>query len=310
VDIARLEITLSRQGSAMTKEGWFIHLPGNAPKGPFDTSTMEDYAHNGMINGETRISNDNYTKGRVVEAKRIARFFNIFSNVTEKNALTVYESAMNPPPVVSALTRREEDVAGIGRFMADGQDPTMICKLAERVDGICTPGENALYMAVQQRPIANFSPDAVVLTNRRVIIFRQKILGRLNFIDVPWLNVADVHLAEDIIGSTISVKGMNGHVEQISFLPKSQARKIYRIAQDMEEKMVELRRERSMEERRAGAANVIVNNDLGQLVNHSLGNHSNSDPVAALQTLKSMLESGLISQEEFDRKKSQILERM
>lgn len=188
--------------------------------------------------------------------------------------------------------------------MADGQDPAMICKLAERVDGICTADENALYMAVQQRPIANFSPDAVVLTNRRAVIFRQKILGRLQFVDVPWLNVADVHMSEDILGSTVSIRGLNGHVEQVSFLPKAQARKIYRIAQDMEEKMVELRRERAMEEKRAGAMNVTVNNDLGGLASNLPRKATGDDPVTALKSLKSMLDAGLIDQGEYDAKKS------
>ncbi len=295
----------------MSHDGWFIHTTSNKPerKGPFETSVMEDYAHNQMINADTKISHGQYTKGRVVEAKRIARFFNIFANVTEKNALTVAESAASSPPIISAISKREEEVAGIGRFMSDGQDPAMICKLAERVDGICTSGENALYMAVQQRPIANFSPDAVVLTNRRAIIFRQKMLGRLQFVDVPWINVVDVHMAEDVLGATISIRGQNGHVESVSYLPKPQARKVYRIAQDMEEKMVELRRERAMEEKRAGATNVTVNNELGNLAKLNQ-NDSSSDPLTVLKALKTMLDSGLIEQEEYDLKKSQILERM
>ena len=161
-------------------------------------------------------------------------------------------------------------------------------------------------MAIQQKPIANFSPDAVVLTNRRAIIFRQKVLGRLQFIDVLWKDVGDVHFAENIVGSTISIRGINGHVEKIDFLPKPQARKIYRIAQDMEEKMVEYRRDRAMEERRAGAANVIVNNDLAALTN----NASAGDDLEKLSKLKQMLDQGLISQPEFDEKKREILNRM
>ena len=295
----------------MANDGWYVHPPGNSErKGRFETPEMEDFAHNQMISAETRISHPRHTKGRIVDARRIARFFNIFSNITEENALTVYQSASKPPPVVSAISKRDEDVAGIGRFMADGQDPAMICKLAERVDGICTSEENALYMAVQQRPIANFSPDAVVLTNRRAIVFRQKVLGRLEFVDVPWLNVADVHLTEDMLGSTISLRGMNGHVQEVSYLPKTQARKVYRIAQDMEEKMVEVRRERSMEEKRAGATNVTVNNDLGNLANIPPEQGTSGDPLAALQSLKGMLDVGLITDEEYNSKKTQILDRM
>lgn len=298
--------------SNTTKDGWFIHPPGkNNTSGPFDTKAMEDHAHNGVILPNSRISHQRYTKGKIVEARRIARFFNIFASVSEETTLTVSEQSAKPT-ALSSIAKREEDVAGIGRFMADGQDPAMICKLTERVDGICTAEEHALYMAVQQRPIANFSPDAVVLTNRRAIIFRQKVLGRLQFVDVNWLNVSDVHLTEDILGSTISVRGLNGHTEELSYLPKDQARKIYRIAQDMEEKMVELRRERSMEEKRAIATNVTVNNDLGNLPQPPPPPPSNAadDPAEVLKTLKSMLDAGLIEQEEYNAKKTEILSRM
>ena len=241
----------------MSKDGWFITLPGYAEKkGPYDTSVMEDFAANGMLSANSKISHHRYTKGRVVEARRIARFFNIFSKVSEEDeshtekGLILGNASDETPPIVAAISKKEDDVGGIGRYMADGQDPSMIIKLVERVDGICTVNEKALYMAVQQRPVANFSPDAVVLTNRRAIIFRQKVLGRLQFVDVPWINVGDVHVSENIIGSTISIRGLNGHTEHVDYLPKPQARKIYRIAQEMEEKMVELRRERNMEEKR------------------------------------------------------------
>lgn len=61
-------------------------------------------------------------------------------------------------------------------------------------------------------------------------------------------------------------------MEEVSYLPKAQARKIYRIAQDMEDKMVELRRERALEETRAGATNVTVTTNLAILPTISLGN--------------------------------------
>lgn len=306
-------------------EGWLIHVVSDEGeqglKGPYETIMMEDFARQGVIVAETKISHHRYTKGRTVEARRIARFFNIFANVAETTELSVRVAGNQLAPVNLGLTERseEQEVGGIGRFMADGQDPSMICKLAERVDSICTRDEHPLYMAVQQRPMMNVSPDAIVLTNRRVIIFRQKVLGRLQFVDVLWLNVADVHMAEDMLGATISIRGINDKLEQISHLPKSQARKIYRIAQDMEEKMVEVRRERAMEERRAGAMNVTVNNDLSEVVKlatsgihtgHHADTSASDDPLKLLKSLKAMLDGDLISQDEYDQKKKQILERM
>lgn len=289
---------------------WYIHRQDgrDKEKGPYSTPEMEDFARQDVIGLSTLISSEKYTRGKVVEARRIGRFFNIFSGVAETTALTTVDrDQFSSPPM--KLEERDEEVGGIGRFMADGQDPTMVIKLVQRVQGICTKEEQCLYMAIQQKPVVNLAPDAVVLTNRRVIIFRQKVLGRLDFIDVTWLNVADIHLREDILGSTIYVAGLNGHAEQISHLPKPQARKIYRLAQDMEEKMVDLRRTREMEERKAGATQITVNNDLGSLAS-PISPTPVADPVKSLQSLKDLLDAGLIEQSEYDAKKREILSRM
>jgi predicted RNA-binding Zn-ribbon protein involved in translation (DUF1610 family) len=72
---------------------------------------------------------------------------------------------VQPKPVDSELSR----------FMADGQSAAMITKLLDRVKQICTSTEDILYMAVQQKPAVNLSPDAIVLTSKRAIIFRQKL---------------------------------------------------------------------------------------------------------------------------------------
>ncbi len=72
--------------------------------------------------------------------------------------------------------------------------------------------------------------------------------------------------------------------------------------------MVEFRRDRAMEERRAGAANVVVNNDIGGPVRNEEAKTEND--LAKLANLKQMLEQGLIEQHEFDAKKRDILDRM
>ena len=193
-------------------------------------------------------------------------------------------------------------------FMSDGQDPKMVARLLERVKGICMSDENPLYMAVQQRPIANFSPDAVVLTNRRFVIFQQKLLGRLTFRDFPWRDVKDVHLKEDLIGSTITVRALNGIGIQMEWLPKDQARKVYRIAQEQEENAHQHRRDLLLEEKRATAANTIINTSVHAPAATPVT--VNEDPMQKLSKLKQMLEAGLIEQSEYDATKARILQQM
>lgn len=201
------------------------------------------------------------------------------------------------PPVDSELTR----------FMADGQSASMIAKLLDRVKQICTSTEEILYMAVQQKPIANLSPDAIVLTTRRAIVFRQKMLGTMEFVDVAWAQIANVHVKENLIGATVFITGSNGHTESVDYLPKDQARKVYRHGQEMEEKMVEWRRQRKMEEDRNAADQVIVNTAVATPAPAAPSNAPVEDPVQRLGKLKAMLDAGLIEQSEFDAAKAKIL---
>ena len=190
----------------------------------------------------------------------------------------------------------------ISRFVSDGQPVKVVTKLLGRVDEICTDEEVPEYAAVQHLP-GVLSPDAIVLTNRRVIIFRAKSLGRMNLVDVPWLKVSNIHIKEGIVGASIIVAAMDGRSETIDHLPKKQARCIYRVGQQREEEAIERRRSRKMEEERNAAGGVVVNAAIGQPAAPT----PTSDLTSRLKQLKEMLDADLISQEEFDAKKAEML---
>ncbi|QDT05732.1 hypothetical protein K227x_41350 [Rubripirellula lacrimiformis] len=192
----------------------------------------------------------------------------------------------------------------ISRFISDGQQPKVVAKLLGRVDEICTSNETPEYAAVQHLP-GVLSPDAIVLTNRRVIIFRAKALGRMNMVDVPWMDIADIHIKEGVVGATLSVRGANGHTEVIDHLPKKQARCVYRVGQEREQEMREFRRVRKMEEDRNAAGGVVVNTSFA--APPSPYPTPANDLTSRLGQLKQMLDADLISQSEFETKKAEIL---
>jgi hypothetical protein len=150
----------------------------------------------------------------------------------------------------------------------------------------------------------------MVLTNRRLIIFRQKVLGRMEFEDLIWLNVADVHMKENLLGATLTVRAMNGVTREIDHIPKQQARRVYRIAQEQEEAVHEARRQRAMEEDRNRAGHVVVQNAIAPPLAPMQSTTGGDDPLASLSKLKQMLDAGLITQQEFDAKKAELLSRM
>lgn len=211
------------------------------------------------------------------------------------------------PPVLA-----EPANSSLANFAGDGQDTSMVAKLLDRVNQICMSHEKPLYMAIQQRPVANFSPDAVVLTTHRLMMVQQKILGRMNFIDFPWREVKDIHVKENVISATISFVSMNGIRRSMDWLPKDQARKVYRIAQEQEENAHNARRNMYLEEQRASAAQTVVNTTVQAIPQPIIAQAApvEVDPVKKLQQLKQMLDAELITQDEYNAKKAELLAQM
>lgn len=192
------------------------------------------------------------------------------------------------------------------RLTNDEQDPAVVAGVLSKAEGLLMTGEEIRYIAVQQKPVANLAPDAIVLTTKRFMWFKMKLLGRYDFADYVWRDLRDARITEGMLGATITFIVSNNERLKVDYLPKKQAREVYRFAQEMEEAALELRRARWLEEQRAtaGGTTISVQNNAGQQPG---GAH---DPVAKLTQLKQMLDAGLISQAEFDSKKAELLASM
>jgi len=202
-------------------------------------------------------------------------------------------------------------ITNIKNFLNENQDPRAVEKIAEKLNGILMSGEEVTYIAVQKKPAINLSPDCVALTNKRIIFFRPKHLGfSTEFQDYLWRDIKDCHLKEDFLGAVFSVTTSSGIVNSIDYLPKAQARKVYTFAQEQEEVQREFRRQQEMEEKRAGAGHVVLNATPPPLSHQPLTTTAPEDPLASLQKLKSLLDHGLITQQEYDNKKAEILNRL
>ncbi|UJH92965.1 PH domain-containing protein [Antarcticibacterium sp. 1MA-6-2] len=71
---------------------------------------------------------------------------------------------------------------------------------------------------------------------------RPRNLGlSMDFDDYLWKEVEDCHIKEGIMGATFTLNSVKGSSIEIDYLPKAQARMLYRYAQEQEEKMTEYR---------------------------------------------------------------------
>lgn len=194
-------------------------------------------------------------------------------------------------------------------YLTEEQDEKVIQGVLEEVQALLTSEEVVEYIAVQSR-IAGMKPDGVILTNRRFIIFRPKMIGGTTFEDDLWRNLQDAHLKEGMISSTLTFRLTAGNVYTIEKLPKKQARRAYAISQEREETALENRRNRAMEESRASAGHIVMGNQATPPPAPAQTPAATEDPVAKLGKLKTMLEQELITKEEFAEQKKRILESM
>lgn len=114
----------------------------------------------------------------------------------------------------------------------DGQDPTVIVDVYQHVNGIISSHEEILYVAHQKPKMLKTKPDAVILTNERLIIMRQG-LGGSRIEDYQLRDILSTQMKEGIMGTTFTVLDRNNHVIQVDDLPKVQLERLLQLRQEM-----------------------------------------------------------------------------
>ncbi|MBP6016304.1 MAG: PH domain-containing protein [Candidatus Promineofilum sp.] len=196
----------------------------------------------------------------------------------------------------------------IAQFITEDQDPEQVAKIYEKLSQLLTKGEEPLYIAVQKPMVLDLTPEIVVVTNRRFMHYTPDLFGRAKFLDYIWRDMRSVALEENVWRATLTIDVHDGTQIRVDNLVKEQARRVYAIAQQMEENVREELRLREMEEKRAAAGGII----LGGLSSGSGGMSAapTDEPLQALSKLKQLRDAGLITPEEYEAKKKDILARL
>ena len=214
----------------------------------------------------------------------------------------------------------------IEKFLKEEQDPKAVEKIYKRLEDLVTTGEEILYIAVQKKPIVNLFPDCIALTNKRILFFTPANLGlTIKFVDFVWKDIIDVYTKEEIIGAIFSVKSTNGAEMGVDYLPKVQARKLYQYAQERKEAEREARRLRDLEEKRAESGSIQFDNAGRASAQQPVTPTPEPEPIhipvpsvtqeapkpdeltEKLKKLRMLFDNGLISQEEYNHKKLDLL---
>lgn len=198
----------------------------------------------------------------------------------------------------------------IAKFITEDQDPEQVAKIYEKLSQLLTKGEEPLYIAVQKPVTLDLTPEIMVMTNRRFMHYTPDLFGRAKFIDYIWRDMKSVEMEENVWRATITIKVINGETIRVDNLVKEQARRLYAIAQQMEENVREELRIREMEEKRAAAGGVILHGGAVPSLSSAGTAAPAEEPLQALSKLKQLMEAGLITPDEYETKKKEILARL
>jgi ribosomal protein S19 len=212
-------------------------------------------------------------------------------------------------PLTNKIEKKLDQIdSALSTLLGDDQDVNVVEKVTKKAKELLTNGEQIEYIGIQKKPLITIAPDAVLLTNKRFMIVRPKMMG-MTFEDHVWREVVNVHMSEQMLTATISCTIIGGKKIEIDSIPKKQARRIYAYAQEVEERMHDERRARDMEEKRAAAGGVIIQSPVSMPMQQSAAAIVD-DPITVLTKLKNMLDAGLIEASEYESKKTEILSRM
>jgi hypothetical protein len=212
-------------------------------------------------------------------------------------------------------------MVSIDRFLSDEQDPKAVEKVIGKLNDLLTNGEELLYLAVQKKPAVNLLPDSIAISNKRIFYCEPGNLGlTMNFKDISWKSIKEVSFKEEFFGSKFICVPQHGENIVTEFIPKVQARKLHQAANQQLEAYKELLHQQKLEENRAMASPISVSaQPVADIPTFEAQipepiqiaevlEEPEDETTLKLRKLKTLYDKHLITQEEYEAKKANILD--
>lgn len=223
----------------------------------------------------------------------------------------------------------------IDRFLNDEQDPKAVEKVLGKLNDMLTTNEELIYLAVQKRPAVNLLPDCIVVSNKRIFYCEPANFGiTMNFKDISWKSIKEVSFKEEIFGSKFICVPQHGENIITEYIPKVQARKLYQAAYEQLESYKEQLRQAEIDEKRAQQPAVapVAENPVSEVaaeetpvsaapaaysppayvapayVRPAPAEEPEDETTLKLRKLKTLYDKQLITQDEYEAKKADILD--
>lgn len=210
------------------------------------------------------------------------------------------------------------------QYLTDDQDPRTAEKVLGKLHDMLTSGEAIVYLAIQKKPAVTLIPDCIAVTNKRIIFCIPENLGlTTNFKTFIWEDVKEVSFKEEFFGSKFITIPQRGENVSIDYIPKVQARKLYQFCNEQLEKNKEMLRNQESDDRKPLISHAIPEDDyssyieieedekpFAQAQNIVSPEEPEDELTQKLKKLKILYEKQLITAEEYESKKADILSQL
>jgi hypothetical protein len=205
----------------------------------------------------------------------------------------------------------------IEQYLTDDQNPVTAEKVLGKLREMLTSGETIIYLAIQKKPAVTLMPDCIAVTNKRIVFCIPENLGLTTvYKTFPWAAIKEVLFKEELFGSKFIAILQRGENIAIDFIPKVQARKLYQSCNEQLEKIMNVP---GYEDKSSVLQNENIGDDYASYIEvdefhaGAINEGGIAEPedelTLKLQKLKALYEKQLISQEEYENKKAEILSR-
>lgn len=189
------------------------------------------------------------------------------------------------------------------------------CQAAvQNLNSVLTADEKLEAWAIQRRLFSlNHRRIALGATSGRFLAVVRPLFGGFDLTDVRWQDLKEVHLHVGIVGASLrltafagsDLASVSGPTRTLLYegLRKDQAQELYRICQAHDQAWREKRRVRDLEELRARSGGIQLPGSPTPAASAA----AESDAANRLRNAKSMLESGLITDSEYEALKAKII---
>lgn len=207
----------------------------------------------------------------------------------------------------------------IDKYINDGQDPKIVEKLLIKLQDIMVSGEVITYISVQKKPAVTLLPDTIALSNKRIFLSEFTKLGlATNFEIFAWKDLKDIAFKEEIFGSKFTIIPIKGENLSVDYIPKNQARKLYQLASGALDEYREQQVQQELEANLPPPPTTTIQREsrdydrpLYPIEEPVLKTNEPADEmVTKLEKLKYLFEKNLITQEEYDSKKNELLSQL